>query len=165
MEAGWVTVEGVGIARAEGEKGSGPCKVVWAKVTDARDGAEGEGVGLNDWGLNRKSRDQDLGELDRELGEPFIRSWVRRLEARGSFDVLLGNSEAGIGWKATDGRLRSSRTSRTVNAAYPGISTDFVGNEEKGPGKRVMSKHTCIGPRRPTTRTRFIRLLLNVSRA
>ena len=137
------------VARAEGEKGSGARGVVLAKVSEARDGGEDEGVGLNDCGLSRKSRDQDLGEVDRELEEPFIRSWVRRLEARGRFDVLLGKSEVGIGWKATDGRLRSSRTSRTVKAACPGAKYRFRWERRKGARKEGHVKAYLHRPSTP----------------
>ena len=56
-------------------------------------------------GERRKSRDQDLEDVEGSLVEPFSRSWMRRFWARGRPEMMSsgGKRSLGIGSKETDG--------------------------------------------------------------
>ena len=56
-------------------------------------------------GERRKSRDQDLEDVEGSLVEPFSRSWMRRFWARGRDKMMSfeGKRSFGTGSKETDG--------------------------------------------------------------
>jgi hypothetical protein len=68
-------------------------------------------------GDNRKSSDHDLGAEEAVFSDPFMRSWVIRLEALGSLDGSGGRRDGSIGLKNTEGKFMSSRASLMVKAA------------------------------------------------
>lgn len=71
-------------------------------------------------GESRKSSDHDFVDDNGSFEEPLASNWAIRFCCRGRADTCVeeGKRLAGILSKATDGRVRSSRSSLIVNAAY-----------------------------------------------
>lgn len=114
-EAGRVTYSSVAETLAEGSNTFDPCNRVFAKsINDKALGASL--VDLNDIGERRKPRDHDFCASARDVDEPFERSCVRRFDVRGSLERSGGSNPGSMLSNPTDGRFKSSLTSRIVKA-------------------------------------------------